>query len=73
MSLKLPKLFYYLLGSILILNLLQANFTELIFDEAYYWHYAKNLTFGYFDHPPMVAWLIGLSSFFFEGIWEFVY
>lgn len=25
------------------------------------------MTFGYFDHPPMVAWLIGLSSVFFEG------
>ncbi|WP_273275378.1 ArnT family glycosyltransferase [Maribacter polysiphoniae] len=67
MSLKLPKLFYYLLGSILILNLLQANFTELIFDEAYYWHYAKNLAWGYFDHPPMVALMIKIGSYFFDG------
>ena len=64
---KLPKLFFFLLGSILILNLLQAYYTELIFDEAYYWYYAKNLDWGYFDHPPMVAWLIKASSFFFKG------
>lgn len=64
---KLPKLFLYLLGAVLILNLLQANFTNLIFDEAYYWYYAKNLAWGYFDHPPMVAWMIRISSFFFDG------
>ncbi|MCP4978174.1 MAG: glycosyltransferase family 39 protein [Maribacter sp.] len=67
MSLKLPKLFLYLLGSILVLNLLQAHFTELIFDEAYYWHYANKLAWGYFDHPPMVALMIKLSGFFFDN------
>ena len=65
--LKLPKLFLYLLGSILILNLFQANFTELIYDEAYYWHYAKNLAWGYFDHPSMVALMIKIGGFLFEG------
>ncbi|MGB5437109.1 MAG: glycosyltransferase family 39 protein [Maribacter sp.] len=64
---KLPKLFLYLLGSILILNLIQAHFTELIYDEAYYWHYAKNMAWGYFDHPPMVALMIKISSFLFDG------
>lgn len=27
-------------------------------DEAYYWEWAKHLSFGYADHPPMVAYLI---------------
>ncbi|MBT8297644.1 MAG: glycosyltransferase family 39 protein [Maribacter sp.] len=67
MSLKLPRLFLYLLGSILVLNLLQAYFTELIFDEAYYWYYAKKMAWGYFDHPPMVALMIKISGFFFDG------
>ncbi len=67
MSLKLPKLFYCLLGSILVLNLLQANFTELIFDEAYYWYYAKNLAWGYFDHPPMMALMIKIGGYLFDG------
>lgn len=31
-------------------------------EEAYYWNYAQHLDFGYLDHPPMVAWLIGLST-----------
>ncbi|MFK5972596.1 MAG: glycosyltransferase family 39 protein [Flavobacteriaceae bacterium] len=66
MHLKLPRLFLYLLGAIFVLNILQAYFTELIFDEAYYWHYAQNMAWGYFDHPPMVALLIKISSFFFK-------
>lgn len=64
---KLPRLFLYLLGTILAINLLQAYFTELMFDEAYYWYYAKNLAWGYFDHPSMVAWMISISGLFFSG------
>jgi 4-amino-4-deoxy-L-arabinose transferase-like glycosyltransferase len=48
-------------------NIVQAAVTELIFDEAYYWYYAQDLAWGYFDHPPMVAFLIKLSSFLFDG------
>ena len=33
-------------------------FTSLLFDEAYYWKYQTQLDWGYFDHPPMIAWLI---------------
>lgn len=64
---KLPRLLVYLLAVIFIVNILQAHFTELIFDEAYYWYYAKTMAWGYFDHPPMVAWLIQISGFFFDG------
>src|SRR6202049_4033871 len=32
-------------------------------DEAYYWEWSRRLAFGYFDHPPMVAWVIALFSF----------
>ena len=31
-------------------------------EEAYHWLYAKHLDFGYYDHPPMVAWLIALGT-----------
>jgi hypothetical protein len=64
---KPPRLFLYLTGVIFFINLIQSYFTELIFDEAYYWYYAQNMSWGYFDHPPMVALLIKVSSFFFEG------
>jgi len=27
-------------------------------DEAYYWVWSQRLQWGYFDHPPLIAWLI---------------
>lgn len=31
-------------------------------DEAYYWAWSRRPDWGYFDHPPMIAWLIALST-----------
>ncbi|MCR9229177.1 MAG: glycosyltransferase family 39 protein [Flavobacteriaceae bacterium] len=67
MSQKFPRLFFVLLAVLFALNLLQSSLTELIYDEAYYWYYAQNMAWGYFDHPSMVAFLIKLSSFLFDG------
>ena len=33
--------------------------------EAYYWTYAQHPALSYFDHPPMVAWLIWLGTHLF--------
>lgn len=33
-------------------------------DEAYYWLWSRYLDVGYFDHPPMVAYFIWISTFF---------
>ncbi len=35
-----------------------APFIPLAFDEAYYWRWSTHFAYGYFDHPPLVAWLI---------------
>ncbi len=32
--------------------------TDVYFDEAYYWQWGRHLAGGYYDHPPLVAWLI---------------
>ncbi len=37
---------------------------ELYADEAYYWLWSTRLAAGYFDHPPLVAWIPGASSLF---------
>lgn len=47
--------------------LLQAMFTQLFADEAYYWMYSKHLAWGYFDHPPAVALLVKAGSSLFGG------
>lgn len=31
---------------------------DLYEDEAYYWVWSRHLATGYFDHPPLIAWLI---------------
>jgi dolichol-phosphate mannosyltransferase len=36
--------------------------TELLPEEAYYWTYSQHPALGYFDHPPMVAWSIGIGT-----------
>jgi hypothetical protein len=38
------------------------SFRPLLPDEAYYWSWTRHLAFGYFDHPPMVAYLIYASQ-----------
>jgi hypothetical protein len=55
------------LGLWFVLNLLQAYFTELAHDEAYYWMYSRVPAWGYFDHPPMVALLIRAGYFIVEN------
>ena len=35
---------------------------ELYPDEAQYWAWSRHLAFGYFSKPPMVAWLIALTT-----------
>ena len=33
---------------------------ELTVDEAQYWHWSRNLDFGYFTKPPLIAWVYSL-------------
>ncbi|MBX2877521.1 MAG: glycosyltransferase family 39 protein [Saprospiraceae bacterium] len=56
------RFFGFGIGIWLLLNIIQAAFLPLDPDEAYYWMYAQQLDWGYFDHPPMVALLIKLGS-----------
>lgn len=42
-----------------------AGLLPLSADEAYYWLWSKHLAAGYFDHPPMIAWLIKVGTALF--------
>jgi dolichol-phosphate mannosyltransferase len=48
-----------------VLRLLMIAFVPLMPEEAYYWMYSQHPSLSYFDHPPMVAWMI------FAGTWAF--
>jgi hypothetical protein len=56
---------WWFLGFVLIVNLAQSFFSALLNDEPYYWLYAQHLSWGYFDHPPMIALLIKAGSLIF--------
>lgn len=47
---------------IVALRLIYFSQAELIPDEAYYWQYTRHMDLSFFDHPPMVAWLIWLGT-----------
>jgi hypothetical protein len=59
---NLEKKHYLLLAGWLLINILQSVFTNLHSDEAYYWMYSKHLEWGFFDHPPMAAFLVFLGD-----------
>ena len=48
-----------------LLRLIYLGTAELIPDEAYYWNYAQHMDLSFYDHPPMVAWLIWLGTAIF--------
>jgi len=45
-----------------IARLIIASTIELANDEVYYWTYALKLQWNYFDHPPLIGWLIRLTT-----------
>jgi len=52
------------LGALLALRLaaIHAARIDLVTDEAQYWSWSRELAFGYFSKPPMIAWLIRATS-----------
>jgi len=61
---KKEKLFWIILGFTFLGLLFYLHITpyDLSPDEAYYWTWSKRLSLGYYSKPPMVAFLIKLST-----------
>jgi 4-amino-4-deoxy-L-arabinose transferase-like glycosyltransferase len=41
---------------------LHTSVVDLFFDEAQYWAWSRDLAFGYFSKPPLLAWIIAASD-----------
>jgi 4-amino-4-deoxy-L-arabinose transferase-like glycosyltransferase len=54
-----------LVALLLVLRAVMAGLLPLTADEAYYWLWSKHLAAGYYDHPPMIAWLIRAGTSLF--------
>ncbi len=50
------------LAYVAILRVVYQGSIDLLPQEAYYWTYAQHPALGYLDHPPIVAWLIGIGT-----------
>jgi undecaprenyl-diphosphatase len=53
---------WVLLAVTTVLRLFYIQAVELAPDEAYYWTWSRNLNWGYYDHPPLVGFLIGIGT-----------
>ena len=51
-------------GLLIVWRLYLSASLQLHPDEAYYWLWSRNLDIGYFDHPPVVAYFIWLTTLF---------
>jgi 4-amino-4-deoxy-L-arabinose transferase-like glycosyltransferase len=51
-----------LVAALTILRFAMAPIVPLAFDEAYYWRWSTSIAVGYFDHPPLVAWMIAAGT-----------
>lgn len=49
------------------ISIVQASYTQLIPDEAYYWTWSQRLDWGYFDHPPLIAIMIKCGYWLFQN------
>lgn len=58
------RLFWFLALGLFLFHLYYIWLTpfDLAPDEAYYWDWSRNLTFGYYSKPPLVAWVIALFT-----------
>ena len=58
----IPTKLWLFIIAVSLLKVVIASSIALGNDEVYYWTYALNLEWNYFDHPPFVAWLIRLTT-----------
>lgn len=59
---KYVRLFWLVSTAFLFFRLIYIHLIPLAPQEAYYWNYSRHLALSYFDHPPLQAWLIFLTT-----------
>ena len=58
----MSKKLAYFISAITIFRLLYAIILPVAPQEAYYWNYSRHPALSYFDHPPIAAYLIKLTT-----------
>ena len=60
----------YVLLIFTLFNIVANSFIPFYSDETYYWIWSKKLALSYFDHPPMVAYMIKATTLFGDSAME---
>jgi len=60
---------YILIISLAIFATIYNAILPLHGDEAYYWMWSHDLQLSYYDHPPMIAYMIYLTNFISQSEW----
>lgn len=56
------RISWLLIAAFAVFRLAFAGSFPLVADEAYYWQWSRHLAAAYYDHPPMIAWMISLAT-----------
>src|SRR5437870_5283804 len=53
-----------ILAALTVVRLIGLKFSlvDLFFDESQYWAWSRELAFGYFSKPPLLAWIIAAAE-----------
>lgn len=62
LTLPYSRWFWFLFGAAVMLRFLFAAIIGLGDDEAYYWDWSRTLQWSYYDHPPLLAWMIRAAT-----------
>jgi len=60
---------YSIILFLALFSVIYNAFFPLHGDEAYYWMWSHHLQTGYYDHPPMIAYMIYISNFISQSEW----
>ncbi len=68
-TLRPVQVYYLAVGITVLIRLLLAANVPLTGDEAYFYIWGKYPDYGYYDHPPMVGWLLSLVLIIGDERW----
>lgn len=63
------SLFFKSLLAVFLIRLFMSAWLPMTGDEAYFIVWGKNLDYGYYDHTPMVGWLLSLFLTVSDATW----
>lgn len=61
--------FYKVLLIVFVIRFTLSAWIPILGDEAYFVIWGNNLDYGYYDHPPLVGWLLSFLLLFSDATW----